>query len=286
MFLLFWSSTVSADIYRCVDSNGVVHFSDKARNDIHEKCTLYTKEDSKPPAYPTVPTKEDYTQLRAKVRDVSDLLERATVFLVAVNANGKDARAGTGFFVAPGIILTNGHVIGGNNAKVFVINNALGQTLPAQIVAISSNLKRDYALLRIDKPASGYPLYLAFSTDARRTDRIGAWGFPDVVIKNDPMFAAFVEGEIRSAPEVVYSEGVISTIQKHDPPLIVHTAIVSHGNSGGPLVNANGHVLGINTSVTVDGQTYRQAGIAISASDIINYLRENGISPTIMADFR
>jgi S1-C subfamily serine protease len=224
------------------------------------------------------------SSLAPEERDVPNLIERATVFVLAISSKKDDVRSGTGFFVSPGIILTNSHVVGESSAKLIVLNKTLGGPRHIQNMTISKKADRDYALLRIGKPPSGYPSHLAFNNDAKRTDRVGAWGFPGAVIKNDPMFAAMLRGDMRSAPEVVYSEGVISTIQKHDPPLIVHTAIISHGNSGGPLVNTKGQVLGINTAIFLDNQTYRQSGVAISASDIIRFMREHSINPLIAPD--
>ena len=215
-------------------------------------------------------------------RNIPDMIERATVFVVSINANKDSVRSGTGFFVAPGIILTNRHVVGEDSAKTIVLNNALGRPVSARVIAIGGTTARDYALLRmVQADYSNYPSPLAFSSDAKRTDKVGAWGFPAAIIQNDPMFAALLRGDSGSAPEVVYSEGVISTIQKHNPPLIVHTAIISHGNSGGPLVNADGQVLGINTAISLDDKTYRQSGVAISASDIIKFMHEHGVNPTI-----
>ena len=239
------------------------------------------------------PAKADTSQAEPKkrsneesTRDISDLIERATVFVIAIGSKEADVSLGTGFFVAPGVILTNRHVVGDSNAKVIVLNKALGQPVPAQIVAVSAKANRDYALLRIGKTSSGYPSHLALSSDAKRTDKVGAWGFPSAVIRNDPMFTGMLRGDAHSVPEIVYSEGVISTILKRTPPLIVHTAIISHGNSGGPLMNVNGQVIGINTAISLDDATYRQSGIAISASDIIMFMRECGINPTIVSNPR
>jgi S1-C subfamily serine protease len=85
---------------------------------------------------------------------------------------------------------------------------------------------------------------------------------------------------LRSVPELVYSEGVISVIQtmKGGMPIINHTADVSHGNSGGPLIGPQGEVLGINTAIRVDSESNRQVNVALGGSDVLSFLKENGVS--------
>jgi S1-C subfamily serine protease len=78
---------------------------------------------------------------------------------------------------------------------------------------------------------------------------------------------------------VVFSEGVISVIQDvNSVPYINHTAEVSHGNSGGPLVDQSGSAIGINTTINVDPKSNRQVNIALGASDVISFLRSKNIS--------
>ncbi len=214
-------------------------------------------------------------------RTVADLLERSTVFVLAV---GKDnAGVGTGFFVAPGVIATNRHVVALPGAKVLVTNKALGTIVPARVLAVSREENRDYALLRVPPAAAAKAPVLRMSTDAKRTDKVSAWGFPGAVIGADPKFKALLEGDAKAAPEVVYSEGVISTLLDHKPPLIVHTALISQGNSGGPLVNERGEVIGINTMISLDDKSYRQTGFSLSGADLMAFMREHGIPPTVAA---
>lgn len=215
--------------------------------------------------------------------DVNSLVERATVFVVVVDVMEEKVGTGTGFFVAPGIILTNRHVVSDKSAKVAVSSKALGRMAPAQIVAISDRKERDYALLRVD--SSGGASRLVFSADAKPADKVTAWGFPSAAIMNDPKFKAMMRGDMRSAPDVVFSGGVIDSIQNQDPPFIMHNAIIHYGSSGGPLVNTKGQVLGINTSMFFD-RAYRQSGASICTTDIIKFMQENGITPEVVSSSR
>lgn len=211
-------------------------------------------------------------------RTVGDLMEQSTVFIIALD--GDSAQTGTGFFVAPGIIATNRHVVGSPKAKILVTNKVLGSISPAQIMAISPVESRDYALLRLVEPdkANLAPV-LKISEDVHRTDKVSAWGFPGAVTSDDPNFRALMNGDAKASPEVVYSEGVVSVILQQKPEIIVHTALISQGNSGGPLVNELGEVVGINTMIALDSKSYRQSGLSLAANDLMAFLRDNGVSP-------
>lgn len=204
--------------------------------------------------------------------------EQATVLVLARQSGG--LALGSGFFISPSHVVTNAHVVG-DAADIFLINGRTEGLRRARLLRRAVDGGRDFALLGLDSPA---PVQgLRFSADPQRTERVSAWGFPGAVSGDDPKFRALLAGKSQTAPEVVYSDGVVNVVLDRTPRLIVHSATVSQGNSGGPLVNAAGHVVGINTFIKLDDESYRQSSLAIVASSVMDFLREAG-APFAVAD--
>lgn len=203
-------------------------------------------------------------------------IENVCVFIIGFPDNNRLV-TGTGFFIAPGYVLTNRHVVDKSD-EIFVTSKALGQPAIGRVVAKSRNRGQDYALVSIDLPKNAHIATLPFSSTVSRTEKVGAWGYPNIIGKNDPGYARLLKGkDFTAVPELSYTEGVVSAILERKPPVIIHTAPISPGNSGGPLLNANGQVIGINTMISLDASSFRQASVALASADLLNFLKQNGI---------
>jgi serine protease Do len=167
--------------------------------------------------------------------------------------------AGTGFIVAAdGHILTNHHVIEG--ADRITVRLADGRALRA--VRVGSDPDTDIALIKVE---TSKPLPHAVLGDSS-TLRVGEW----VLAIGNPL-----------AYEHTVTVGVVSFLGRKlfDSALdryIQTDAAINFGNSGGPLINARGEVIGINAAISSRASNIGFAVPINQATDILPQLRERG----------
>ncbi len=206
-------------------------------------------------------------------------MERGTVLILAPVPGG--AQQGTGFFINADHVLTNRHVVANAiDGMAIVTNTAMSGARRGKVVAVSDAPGYDFAVLRVALAAGDGVLPLPLCAAIGRTDKVSAWGFPALISEQDPAYLRLLQGDFTAVPEVTYTDGVVNAILQTEPRNIVHSAVVSQGNSGGPLVNGKGQAVGINTFIRLDVESNRQTQTALGSDAIMAFLREKGIAFT------
>ncbi len=209
---------------------------------------------------------------------IAQRMESSTVFIFAETDTG--ISMGTGFVVAPNYIMSNGHVVA--EGKSFYVVGKHFSPKEARLIEWIDNDIKDFALLKVNMPAD-LPV-LSFNMTSNRTDRVSAWGFPYMVAQYDKNLDNLFEGVQNSMPPVVYTEGHVSAFLQapNGRKSIVHTAAIAGGNSGGPLVNSRGEVIGINTWGAIEEDEGAFINASLPAADAVEFLRSCGIEPNIV----
>jgi serine protease Do len=178
---------------------------------------------------------------------------------------------GSGFIISPdGYILTNDHVAG--NAKEITVTMTSGDKYPAELVG--TDQVTDVALLKIK--GANLPYVTLGNSDSVM---IGEWA----IAFGNPF------GLFENIDKPIVTVGVVSAkgmnLNVDDTRsyrgLIQTDAVINAGNSGGPLVNSRGEVIGINTLIFTGGvsQSYIGYGFALPINrvrTVVAELKEKG----------
>jgi S1-C subfamily serine protease len=173
------------------------------------------------------------------ITTIYDAAKNSIVTITAVtsgnsNKNSPEEDVGTGFLIdSQGDIATNAHVV--NGAKT--VSVTLGNHMFKGRVVGADELD-DLAIVKIDSPASAAPLRLGTATNLEPGQMVVAIGNPFQLTGS--VSSGIVSGLNRSMP--TQTGHVMSGLVQTD-------AALNPGNSGGPLLNANGEVIGINTAI-------------------------------------
>ena len=202
------------------------------------------------------------------IQDVYDKVNPATVLVVA--DEGENASIGTGVIMtADGYIITNAHVISGGKSCWIALDT--GYTYDARLVGYDED--RDLAVLKAVDAADLPTAEFGDSNLCRVGDTVYAIGNPLGV----ELRGTLTDGIISAINRDVAMEDRVMT-------LIQTNAALNNGNSGGPLINEYGQVIGINT-LKMSGEggeaeaTVEGLGFALPSSDVcfvVNDLIANG----------
>jgi serine protease Do len=159
---------------------------------------------------------------------------------------------GSGFIVDPkGYILTNEHVVEG--ATRIIVRLQSGEEFRGRVVGVDE--ETDVAVVKVDAPRDLPTVKLGDSDSAQVGDWVLAIGSPFGL-------------------DQTVTAGIISTKERSDPyhftsfqQFLQTDAAINRGNSGGPLVNMRGEVIGINSQIATSTGDYNGIGFALPANE-------------------
>ena len=204
------------------------------------------------------PRREELPRLDVAVI-ANDLAPSVVAVQSSLVLNGQGGESiGTGLIVtADGEIVTNAHVVGDAKTVHVRLN---GESEPREAAVVAADPARDLALLRVDVTGLS-PATFAAPNDIRLGDEVLSIGYA-LDLDGDPTVTLGIVSAI---------DRTLGTESGALKGLIQTDAAVSSGNSGGPLVNALGQVVGITTLVssTSLGSTANGLGFAMSAAEVL-----------------
>lgn len=167
------------------------------------------------------------------VSQIVKAYQRSVVMVQTLDETGNVISFGSGFFVSSsGIIATNLHVLMGGGEEV-TVKLPDGEDVPAELIDL--DVGNDVATIKVE--GEEFPAVQLTPTDSVEVgEKVLAIGHP----------LGF---------EHTVSEGLVSAVRHEADQVVIQiTAPMSPGNSGGPLFNMNGEVIGINTATILEGQ--------------------------------
>ncbi len=149
-----------------------------------------------------------------------------------------------------GLVLTNAHVVRGAN----IVSVTLSDKRQFRGTVIASSRNPDLAVIKLDDVTSSLPtIQIASSNSVQVGQRAFAIGNP---------FGRFAG---------TLTTGIISRIDR-DRQLLQTDAALNPGNSGGPLLNSRGELIGVNTAIFTTGSANSGIGFAIEAETVRNFV--------------
>jgi len=220
---------------------------------------------------------------RAWAMEPADIYRQKSpgVVLIFAKLDEKTRKGGTGFFVNnQGMVVTNAHVITDNNnnpikeISVYLkpekvtgdFQRDLQDRHSAQVVKFDRAL--DVALLQVDSvPASVPPLSFADSENVEVGQKVVAIGHPE-------------QGGLWTLTSGAISARIKNLSRVEGKDMFQSDANINHGNSGGPLLDINGQLVGMNTSTartSSDGSAIVGINFALQSNVIIKWLNLNNL---------
>lgn len=209
-----------------------------------------------------------------------DAAARSVVRVVVVpqGEGGGDVGMGSGVAITPTRVVTNAHVVEGaveNDAFVGIVPSEGRRRYIGKVIQYAPDL--DLAIVEITdgriEPAT------LFSGAVPDGSAVAALGYPYGV---DRAMASGIEEVIRpqSPVKMLGHVGGRRTNARYDT--VVHDANIGRGNSGGPLVDTCGRVIGINSFLSVSDGIDSPVAFALSARELVAFLEKAKVTPSVV----
>ncbi len=186
---------------------------------------------------------------------------------------------GTGFAISSDKIVTNAHVVRDamqdEGLRIGIV--AAEGDEPVYGRLLRTNPRNDLALIGLDRDLRLPPLILA-SGPVADSGEVYSVGYP----MNVDRAQGLEIGDIFQAQPPVKSRGFLSgTRPSRQFDTILHTAPIARGNSGGPLLDGCGRVLGVNSFGADSGGSDAEFFFAVSNRELVPFLRANDVEPRV-----
>jgi S1-C subfamily serine protease len=196
---------------------------------------------------------------------------------------------GSGFAIAPNRIVTNAHVVEAaerypGNVMIGIVPSEGDKSYQGRLIAIDED--RDLAL--IEFTGIRLPTLTFYTGPISEGESMIALGYPG----NVDLATARTAADFIKPLSPIRSQGVFSGRRNlQGVNVLLHTAGIARGNSGGPLLDQCGRVLGVNAALTRADDGDASFGFAIGNDEVAAFLREakqampaNGVACTSIAD--
>lgn len=218
---------------------------------------------------------------RAEPADIA-AAARGVVRVVIIDRRGGQVTPlshGSGFAVGPERVVTNAHVVRqaveDPALAIGIVPSDGGDAIYARLVTISD--RNDLALLATTSPMALPPLTVSGNPSVEAGPVI-AVGYPMNVDRAQGLSA----GDLFRAVPPVKSSGFLSGRRpSREFDTLLHTAPIARGNSGGPLLDECGRVVGVNSFGAESGSADAEFFFAVSTRELLPFLTANGVVPRV-----
>jgi S1-C subfamily serine protease len=213
-----------------------------------------------------------------------DAAARGVVRIVIVEHEGDSVIAvshGTGFAVSPERIVTNSHVIqqaqDDPNLFIGIVPSDGEEAVYGRVVSVSE--RNDLALIATTKAMNLPPLTISGNPETS-SGVVTAVGYPMNVDRAQGLGMADI---FKATPPVKATGSLAGRRPSRQFDTLLHTAPIARGNSGGPLVDQCGRVIGVNSFGAESGSAEAEFYFAVSTRELLPFLRAYDITPQINA---